>query len=265
MGNSSLCAIKLRPIRHLIADPCHLPFGIATGITLAQSNGLVIANAVLRKVCQIGNPDRFHGWQLWRKPEAGHMHGLPDAPQLNHLVKALLDLFIDQFPWRTEGQPDRSCGNCRILPQGVALLPFQQGFTGRIENFQRPQNTLPVSRLQTGRHGRIALGQNGMQCLRAGQPVKLAFPEGANGVGHLRHHVEPFQQGLEVKACTTNQYGTLSASSHVSDGLDGIIQPATDRIALGWIDIAIEPMLDISHLLSRRTGGENGQLVINLH
>ncbi|SFO65645.1 hypothetical protein SAMN04488056_11080 [Cohaesibacter marisflavi] len=182
------------------------------------------------------------------------MNRLPDAPQLHHLIKTRLDFLVNQIARRTERQLHGPLCNGRIVAQHRIPLPFEQGLACRIENFQRPQDALPVCGFEGGCHVRVAFGKDRMQRFGALQPVKLALPVGPNGVGHIRHHIEPLKQGFEIEARATNQNGTLPPCPDICDGSHRVVKPAPHGVALGRVYIAIEPMLHVSHFFRRRAG-----------
>ncbi len=182
------------------------------------------------------------------------MNRLPDAAQLHHLIKTRLDFLVNQIARRTERQLHGPLRNRRIVAQHRIPLPFQQGLACRIENFQRPQDALPVCGFEGGCHVRVTFGKDCIQRFRALQSVKLALPVGPNGFGHIRHHIKPLKQGFEIESGPANQNRTLPPCPDICDSRNCVIKPTAHGVSFSRVYIAIEPMLHVSHLFGGRTG-----------
>ena len=100
---------------------------------------------------------------------------------------------------------------------------------------------------------------------RAAQAVVQGPGLGAVALRHLRHGVQPLNQGAQIEPCTSGHDGQLAFGVSGLDFGQRHHAPARGGAALRPRQDAIEPVRHLAHGLEPGPGGEDRKLAVDLH
>ncbi len=134
--------------------------------------------------------DREHG-QIG--PFPGQGREFLERPGGEHRIEPAENAFLQALPGRQQGHAPRPSGE--IDPRPGLRLPGRQRPAGRLDDFESPQDPLPIAGSQPGRGHRIARFEPTME-LRRGEV------EGPQATAEVRRYrwdrCEPLEQDLHV-------------------------------------------------------------------
>jgi len=187
---------------------------------------------------------------------------LLDGALLHHAVEARIDRRIKRLTLRRDDDPEEPLGMQH--GSGIRALPLGERNRGRVDHFQRAQETLGIAGAKSCRHDGIARLQRTMQSLRA-DPLGFPAPMRAN----LRRHVgdlgKPLGERLEIEAGAADEDRQAPLDFRIAQCVRHVFEKTAYRVALAGGNRAVETMRGTLHLRLRRACGEDGKLAIDLH
>ncbi len=186
------------------------------------------------------DPYSFHHRQALIEVSGQQSFNLVDRPDLDHVLESGIAPLIQFGPVKRHKQPDDFAIRSNRALSGF-LLPLRQRTSRCVEHLERPDNTLPVPRLDPGGCFLIDIAKRSIQCLRPFclHPVPPSVP---NSGRNIRNCGEPVFQCTEIEPCTTGYDRHLTRAQR-RRYLGGCrIEPLSHGIRLSSVDRPIEPV-----------------------
>ncbi len=245
-----------------VTKPCHLPLGIATGVSLRPGDHLVSGQAAIKMVGDRLNPHRF--------PERAGLFAvhLPEAFDLRHSTcikhrqKAPVTGCLKLSPRRH----DQYCEERAIrIPQPFSLtIPTGQAATGMLDDLESAYDPLLIIFPDSCCGLRITGLELGIE---TGHPLSLETflqftPDSGWNGGQA---VEAVCERVEIKAAAPDKNGDSSVLAACPYFLQRHAAPSAGGAAVTDIKDTIEPVRSPIQCLSPGPRRDDRQLSINLH
>ena len=244
------------------AEPCQLTLGVAAGGLAHQIGGFLYCTPAVKSIHEFLVADGLHGGGLFGNAVGEKPLNFLHQPLLKHETDPQIDTAVQLAPLgKVQPQPDRGVPGRNGLRLPVV---FRNGLAGLQINLQRPEDALPVGKMQTpggvgvygaqtGKHGFHAIGV----CLRFQPLPDTGGGEGGKGVAP--------DEGIHVKpgpACDHSGFSpgkdiVHNGGGHITVAADGKILPR-----LGHVDHVVGDSL---HFLQGGLRGADVHALIHLH
>jgi phosphoserine phosphatase len=144
------------------------------------------------------------------------------------------------------------------------LMPVRKRAPGRLQDLQGARDAHPVTRGQPGRGGGIFLLKQHVQHFRAFCRQAAANPF-ADVRRDRRDRRKSYGERFEIQPRPADEYRQASVPARVAESIFRITQPATHRIILRRIDMAVEEVRDARLLYGGWPGREKPEIAVDLH